>query len=411
MPAKSSHNSDAALPLVFVESPDTPLTETQKEFNRLVKQLQTARERGQKMRAKLDKQIEVVNREIIPLLSECMKEEIIHLIAIHEGRKNIKISKRRQELLEQYLIDQCPTPDDVESYVPADLIDNLCRMRRELFSELEELEEFEAGEEDGTQDPASVEDLIREAKEYAAAQGIDLDLSDLPTHIHPIELVHIINERLDEAMMESFFKRAFDKIPAHKNRKKRKPTKKQLERQRLEREAEEAKSRNLKSLYKQLAKALHPDLEQDPTAKAHREDWMKRLTSAYSSGNLHEMLLIEMEWLGEEAVNLAHAAEEKLKVYCHVLKEQVAEMRRNNRHIPYEPQYHRLQEISRTLSGFTIGSNIGSKANINFIKSRTESMAQQNIILQQQGAEARKILNRLAEEQARVAQFSFSLPF
>ncbi len=408
MPAKSSRDSAAASPLVFVETQDTPLTETQKEFNRLVKQLQTARERGQKMRAKLDNQIEIINREIIPLLSECMKEEIIHLVAIHEARKNIKISSRRQELLDQYLLDQCPTPDDVESYVPKEFIDKLCSMRHELFPELEDMEDEEDEEKS---EPASVQDLIREAKEYAATQGLDLDLSDIPTNIHPVELVHIINERLDAAMMESFFKKAFDKIPAQKKRKKRKPTEKQLERQRLEREAEEAKSRNLKSLYKQLAKALHPDLEQDPTAKAHREDWMKRLTSAYSSGNLHEMLIIEMEWLGEEAVNLAHAAEEKLKVYCHVLKEQVAEMRRNNRHIPYEPQYHRLQEISRTLSGFAIGSHISSKASIKFIKSRTESLAQQNIILQQHGTEARKILNRLAEEQARVDQYSFFLPF
>ncbi len=408
MPAKSSRDSAAASPLVFVETQDTPLTETQKEFNRLVKQLQTARERGQKMRAKLDNQIEIINREIIPLLSECMKEEIIHLVAIHEARKNIKISSRRQELLDQYLLDQCPTPDDVESYVPTEFIDKLCSMRHELFPELEDMEDEEDEEKS---EPASVQDLIREAKEYAATQGLDLDLSDIPTNIHPVELVHIINERLDAAMMESFFKKAFDKIPAQKKRKKRKPTEKQLERQRLEREAEEAKSRNLKSLYKQLAKALHPDLEQDPTAKAHREDWMKRLTSAYSSGNLHEMLIIEMEWLGEEAVNLAHAAEEKLKVYCHVLKEQVAEMRQNNRHIPYEPQYHRLQEISRTLSGFAIGSHISSKASIKFIKSRTESLAQQNIILQQHGTEARKILNRLAEEQARVDQYSFFLPF
>ncbi len=56
------------------------------------------------------------------------------------------------------------------------------------------------------------------------------------------------------------------------------------------------KKRNLKSLYKQLAKVLHPDLETDPESKLQKEEWMKRLTSAHALGDLRELLSIEFEW-------------------------------------------------------------------------------------------------------------------
>ena len=42
----------------------------------------------------------------------------------------------------------------------------------------------------------------------------------------------------------------------------------------------EAKNRDLKSLFKQLAKAFHPDLEPDPLHKQHKQIWMQRLNTA-----------------------------------------------------------------------------------------------------------------------------------
>lgn len=78
-------------------------------------------------------------------------------------------------------------------------------------------------------------------------------------------------------------------------------TKAALERERLRQETEEAKARDFKSLYKQLAKVLRPDLETDPVLKAHKEVSMKRSTTARANGDLRDMLAIEMEWLGEKS--------------------------------------------------------------------------------------------------------------
>ena len=108
---------------------------------------------------------------------------------------------------------------------------------------------------------------------------------------------------------------------------------------------EEAKNRDLKSLFKQLAKAFHPDLEPDPLLKQHKQVWMQRLNTAYAANDLREMLQLEMEWLGEEATNLATAGDEKLQVYCMVLKEQIADLKRQTQHLPDEPQYGPLQRF------------------------------------------------------------------
>ena len=78
---------------------------------------------------------------------------------------------------------------------------------------------------------------------------------------------------------------------------------------------------------------------------------MKRLTSAYAEGNLRELLAIEMEWLGEEAGNLASAGDEKLKVYCAVLKEQIADMKLRTNSLIREPQYGPLRRFVHPFIG------------------------------------------------------------
>jgi hypothetical protein len=52
-----------------------------------------------------------------------------------------------------------------------------------------------------------------------------------------------------------------------------------------------------------------------------------------------------VEWLGEEATNLANASDEKRQVYCIVLKEQIAELKQQIIRLSYEPQYRPLNKI------------------------------------------------------------------
>ncbi|MBE2285684.1 MAG: hypothetical protein IAE77_19635 [Prosthecobacter sp.] len=186
----------------------------------------------------------------------------------------------------------------------------------------------------------------------------------------------------------------------------RKPTKAQLEKEKKQQEAEEAKKRDLKSLYKQLAKVLHPDLETDPVRKLQKEEWMKRLTTAHASGDLRELLSIEMEWLGVEASNLASATDEKLKVYCTVLKEQIAEIKMQMRFLMDQPQYAVLHRFANGLMGY-VPNPAYIKADLRDELSRHQGMLS---VLQNGGAERAKMINRWADDHSRTMRedaFSF----
>jgi hypothetical protein len=176
----------------------------------------------------------------------------------------------------------------------------------------------------------------------------------------------------------------------------RKPTKATLERERLRQEMEEAKSRDFKSLYKQLAKVLHPDLETDPLLKAHKEVWMKRLNTAQANGDLRDMLAIEMEWLGEEAGNLAKASDEKLRFYSMVLKEQLAELKQQTSTLFHQPEYHPLLRFV---------SRQGHRKNPAIIKlnfaNEIDQLEKINDILTRSDTQTRSMLHQWADAHAR----------
>ncbi|MFV0336776.1 MAG: hypothetical protein ACK5LK_00835 [Chthoniobacterales bacterium] len=200
-----------------------------------------------------------------------------------------------------------------------------------------------AAEEEGV---AEEFDMLRERMELLREiTGLNVDLSDLDLTQDPMEFEQKLFERFQFAAQE------FEKNPASKPTRRRKPTKAQLKREEKQKAIDAAKNRDLKTLYKQLAKVLHPDLETDSTLKTHKENWMKRLTTAYASNDLRELLCIEMEWLGEESSNLADAGDEKLQVYNLILKEQIAEVREKTRGLKYSPKYSVLSEYANPYTG------------------------------------------------------------
>src|SRR5439155_24603602 len=86
---------------------------------------------------------------------------------------------------------------------------------------------------------------------------------------------------------------------------------------------EEARKRNIASIYKQLARVLHPDLERDNERQKEKVQLMQELTEAYRQKDLHTLLRLEMQWIENEGGHLDRLTEEKLSVYVEVLQGQV----------------------------------------------------------------------------------------
>ena len=314
------------------------LSGAQVEFNRVMKRLESERAKLQRRQAHLDNLLAIANRDLLPMVEELNRTNRDMVFAVAEALWEVKLSKKRRGLLK-----------DLVCGMAEELLGDPCGLSDEDLAKLETIL-------DENQPPKTKQRLGEEAAEafdymcgmmedVARGAGVELDLSDLHPTMDLDDLERELADRLRAATEAS----EASEPAGTSQRPPSKQTKAQVEKARKLAEQEEVRKRDLKSLYKQLAKALHPDLEPDPQLREHKETWMKRLTGAYSGGDLRELLQIEMEWLGEEASNLASAGDAKLRVYCAVLKEQIAEIKQQATWLTSQPQYAPLRRFSELI--------------------------------------------------------------
>ena len=362
------------------------LSPVQIEFNGLMGRLESARAKHARKQARLDQTLAISIRELMPLIEELKR--LNRDIVLNGWRilfENTKLTKKRRYWY-----------GDLISGKASELLADPVGLSEEDLEKLEAVVKELGPSEDERMEKGDDADhfaFIRDMMEHAARQqGVDLDLSDLDPEGDPAEFERMLRERMLAASAD------FGRVP--ESGRKRKPTKAQLAKERKKAEQDEAKKRDFKSLYKQLAKVLHPDLETDPELKAHKEVWMKRLTTAYAEGDLRTMLQLEMEWLGEEAGNLSKAGDQKLRVYCMVLKEQISDLTRQTNNLQYEPQY-------RTLERFT-DPFMGTLENPKTIKRELMAAVKglRGILrtLERDDAGRRQLINELADAHAHASQ-------
>lgn len=311
--------SPSAAALALTAQPGKPLSRAQQAFNRLLAKIEKLRQRIEREMRRLDAALAVFARDIHP-------------------RLRLR-SERRKELvrvLAPYLDDRRLKRRDVAG------------LRDLLANQLALLAEAEGGLEDGDlralYGKLHGDDLDRmEVEGFAAAKGemeamfgemgIDLDLSDWRPDMTDEE---VAAKTADVA--EKLRQREREERPAPARR----PSKRQAAREERRRQAEELRAKSLASIYKQLAKALHPDLEPDPAARARKVALMQQLTVAYRANDLHTLLRLELEWLQGEQGDAARLTEEKLSIYNAVLREQTQELERELFMLPAHPRYQSL---------------------------------------------------------------------
>ena len=175
-----------------------------------------------------------------------------------------------------------------------------------------------------------MEDMLREQ------MGIDLDLSDMDNSPEAFA-------RMQQQIQEELDRRREEEKQQNAAKKK---TKKQLEKELKQKEAETIKLKSLRNIYISLVKALHPDTETDPTEKLRKEELMKKVTIAYNDKDLPALLQLEMEWVVAESDHLANMPDEKLKLYIASLKEQVAELERERNALYHHPRFSHIRQFA-----------------------------------------------------------------
>jgi hypothetical protein len=151
------------------------------------------------------------------------------------------------------------------------------------------------------------------------ALGSDLD--DLTPGASPDEVLHAGMARLRQAAAEEQARRS---AATARRKTKKKPAAAQAAAQSGQVDAETT----LRTLFRQLASALHPDREPDPQVRLAKTAWMGEANAAYERRDLVALLQIQQRALGADPQSAARLSDDRLSALTLLLKQQVADLER-----------------------------------------------------------------------------------
>jgi hypothetical protein len=306
--------------LVIGKTGRQTLTPNQQAFNRLSEKIEKLHAEIKNKHRLYETALLIYAQKVHPSQKEVVTQKrlLLHVLWENYKSKKLGVSDQRnlkiilQEHMQQYLHLSGERPDE-----------SIREMYREIQGET--YEAFEKREQ-------AMQKLAMQEMFDEMDLDIDLDEVDLSNKSELDKKLQAAREKIE---LEKE-KRAEYREQRKKNKKK---TKKQSDQAALKEAATALRQKNISTIYKQLAKLFHPDLEQDESRKLEKEILMKELTAAYEAKNLHALLSLELQWIHKENDHLETLTEEKLAVYLYILREQAEGLERERNELYQQPRY------------------------------------------------------------------------
>ena len=299
------------------------LSPNQAAFNKLTTRIEKLRKDIDRKEGQLDEAMQLYGQTVPALMDDLIRQRQRLLLLIYPFYKEKKLSKTQQSYLKDMLQEMI---SDVLQNSPDEPDNEL----KTIFSELE-------GEDYNTVLKREEKQMQEEMRDEFKKWGVDVNW-DEDTPLSGEELAKKMHE-LQQQILEKSAEEERQWKTQHNARSK---TAKQLQKEQAEQETEQLKQKNISTIYRQLAKLFHPDLEQDEDRRLEKEVLMKSLTEAYESKNLHALLMLELKWIHNENNHLESLTEEKLGVYLDILRTQAIELEREKGQIIHQPRFYAL---------------------------------------------------------------------
>ncbi len=119
---------------------------------------------------------------------------------------------------------------------------------------------------------------------------------------------------------------AEEEAAAQARRAKRKKSARQLASEAKRADEERSAHKAVQEVYRSLAKALHPDREQDPVEQKRKAELMTEVNVAYEANDLLRLLELELQLEGVDVTRIEVLAEERVRHYTRVLDEQAKQL-------------------------------------------------------------------------------------
>jgi hypothetical protein len=318
----------AAPPLALAITPKNKemLSKSQLAFNRLTKKVVALRKQIDNTSLLLEEGMRIYTEKLAPVklkLSDHHKRCTLLMFAFYQKDTTLKNKDKRllKEIIAQRLYCFLEPDGTVGDHYA------------EVYQVLHGISYDEAEDEDH-------QALKDEMKNMFESYGMDVDLEGLD----------LTDEEAMHEKINDWREKLNSQTGQHQSERKR--TKKQLEAEAKRQAMDKARKQSLSSIYKQLAKVLHPDLEQDEQLRVEKEDLMKQLTVAYEAKDLHALLTLEMQWLHKSTDHIQKLSEDKLEIFNEVLREQVADLEAENYCVRHHPRFEPLIDFSTSSLGY-----------------------------------------------------------
>ena len=295
--------NNSKLPVVRIVKPQgqSDLSKAQKTFNKLIKQIDRKRK------------LLLAWQKIIPVYHAQYATEFDPLMQQFNQHK-----KEMVELLDKAYLEKGLTKNE-----KGKLRDILCSLSAALISgcgytDLKEIyNRYSDSEFDSEIEEA--QDMMR----LMVKDMLGISLGDEFKFESTEEMMAHLGEKMQEKFAQEEKER---QKKAERNAKRKKPSATISREARLHEETQNI-SRSIREVYRKLASALHPDLEQDVKERQRKTEMMQRANVLYDNKDLLGLLelQLEIEQIDQSQINII--SEEKLIHYNKVLADQYAELR------------------------------------------------------------------------------------
>ena len=318
-PSKGNKSKEQSL--IISKAGKQQLSKNQEAFNKLTKKIETLQKDSEKKQLQFDLAMKIYGSEFHSALVRILETRhklITVLWGIYKSYKLSKTDQRHLKNLLQFHLQEYFSQSETE---PDKVIQN-------IFSEIEGISYDKMMEEEKGNETDRIKQMFDE-------MNIDIADIDMDDENAIAAKIAEVQQKMDEMQEKD------DELNRQRQAKKKK-TAKQLESEKMQKAMEEVKQKNISTIYKQLAKLFHPDLEQDTERKVEKEILMKELTAAYEAKNLHVLLILELKWIHKETAHLDSLTEEKLAIYLQILREQATDLEGQKWRVSHQPQYAAL---------------------------------------------------------------------
>lgn len=280
------------------------LSKSQKEFNRLIQKIERLSKDLHNLReaaGKIQQRVQTDYRPLVEQYAQCRGDMVRLFDRAYEHKEYTKTEKKKLadlirniafELIDQYGIDDLkPIYDkyDTDGFDKTNI----------------ESDQLTA-------------DLMKEmmSSMFGIQFDEDVDVSD------PQKMTAYMQEKLAEQEAAE----AGRQQQAAEKRAKKPKTEKQQAQEEKKMAEEQNITKAVRTLYMDLVKAFHPDRERNEAEKDRKTKVMQRVTEAYQKSDLLALLRLQLEFEHIDQSHLENLAEEQLKYYNKILRQQTQEL-------------------------------------------------------------------------------------